>query len=100
MPQVLLPHILDQYYWAHRVEALGLGPRALPVELVTADVLSDRISRAVNDPRIRERVAGLAPAIAVRNGVTAAVEHLEALAGPRPDGDWKISPESGFPVRR
>ena len=81
VPQVLLPHILDQYYWAHRVEALRLGPRALPVELVTADVLSDRISRAVNDPRIRERVATFAPAIAARNGVTAAAGHLEALAG-------------------
>jgi vancomycin aglycone glucosyltransferase len=78
-PQVLLPHILDQYYWAHRVEALGLGPRALPVELVTADVLSDRISRAVSDPLIRERVNRLAPVVAARNGVTTAVEHLEAI---------------------
>jgi vancomycin aglycone glucosyltransferase len=79
VPQVLLPHILDQYYWAHRVEALGLGPRALPVERVTADKLCDRISRAVNDPLIREWVNRLAPAVAARNGVTAAVEHLEAL---------------------
>ena len=79
VPQVLLPHILDQYYWAHRVEVLGLGPPALPVERVTADVLSDRISRAVNDPRIRERVNRLAPAVAARNGVTTAVEYLEAL---------------------
>jgi len=80
VPQVLLPHILDQYYWAHRVEVLGLGPRALPVELVTTETLSDRISRAVNDPLIRERVNRLAPAVAARNGVTAAVEHLEATA--------------------
>jgi vancomycin aglycone glucosyltransferase len=79
VPQVLLPHILDQYYWAHRVEALGLGPRALPIELVSADVLSDRISRAVSDPLIRERVNRLAPVVAARNGVTTAVEHLEAL---------------------
>jgi UDP:flavonoid glycosyltransferase YjiC (YdhE family) len=79
VPQVLLPHILDQYYWAHRVEVLGLGPPALSVELITADVLSDRISRAVSDPRIRERVNRLAPAVAARNGVTTAVEHLEAL---------------------
>jgi sterol 3beta-glucosyltransferase len=78
-PQVLLPHILDQYYWAHRVEALGLGPRALPVELVTADVLRDRISRAISDPLIRECVNRLAPAVAARNGVTTAAEHLEAL---------------------
>jgi vancomycin aglycone glucosyltransferase len=80
VPQVLLPHILDQYYWAHRVEVLGLGPRALPVELATCDVLSDRISRAVSDPLIRERVNRLAPAVAARNGVTTAVEHLEAAA--------------------
>ena len=79
VPQVLLPHILDQYYWADRVEALGLGPRALSVERVTTDVLSERISRAVNDPSIRERVNRLAPRVAARNGVTAAIEHLEAL---------------------
>ena len=81
VPQVILPHILDQYYWAHRVEELGLGPRGLPVELVTADVLADRVSRAINDPRILGRTAALAPAIAARNGVEAAVAHLEALAG-------------------
>jgi vancomycin aglycone glucosyltransferase len=79
VPQVLLPHILDQYYWAHRVEVLGLGPRALPIERVTFEALCDRISLAINDPLIRERVNRLAPAVAARNGVTAAVEHLEAL---------------------
>ena len=51
----------------------------MPVEQVTADVLSDRISRAVNDALIRERVNRLAPAVAARNGVTVGVEHLEAL---------------------
>jgi vancomycin aglycone glucosyltransferase len=79
VPQVLLPHILDQYYWAHRVEVLGLGPRALPIEHVTVDALCARISRAVNDPSIQERVKRLAPAVAARNGVTSAIEHLEAM---------------------
>jgi vancomycin aglycone glucosyltransferase len=83
-PQVLLPHILDQYYWAHRVEALGLGPRSLSIELVTTKALSGRIDRAVNDPEIRERVNALAPLVAARNGVIAAVENLEALQ--LPDG--------------
>jgi vancomycin aglycone glucosyltransferase len=76
--QVLLPHILDQYYWAHRIEVLGLGPRALPIEMVTLDALRDRISVAVNDPLIREKVSRLAPLVAARNGVTAAIEMLEA----------------------
>jgi vancomycin aglycone glucosyltransferase len=79
IPQVLLPHILDQYYWAHRVKVLGLGPPALPIERVTVEVLRERIRRALNDPLIRERVKKLAPAVAARNGVSAAVEEIEAL---------------------
>jgi vancomycin aglycone glucosyltransferase len=82
VPQVLLPHILDQYYWAHRVEVLGLGPPALPIERAAADVLAARIGRAINDPKIRERAERLAPTVAARNGVTAAAEHLEALVRP------------------
>jgi vancomycin aglycone glucosyltransferase len=79
VPQVLLPHILDQYYWAHRVEVLGLGPPALPIERVTVELLCDRISRGVNDPLIRGRVDTLAPLVAARNGVATAVEAIEAL---------------------
>ena len=78
-PQVVLPHLLDQFYWAHRVEQLGLGPRAFPVDLVTADILTDRIATALEDWSIRERTRALAPAIAARNGVDAAVDHLETL---------------------
>jgi UDP:flavonoid glycosyltransferase YjiC (YdhE family) len=79
-PQVVLPHILDQFYWGHRVERLGIGPRALPVSLVTADVLAERVDRAVNDPRIASRAAALGDAMISRNGVATAVELIEALS--------------------
>lgn len=79
VPQVILPHILDQFYWAHRIERLGLGPRALPVDLITADILTDRIDTALNDAGIRKRAAALGPAIAARNGANAAVDVIERL---------------------
>jgi vancomycin aglycone glucosyltransferase len=79
VPQVILPHLLDQYYWAHRVESLGLGPRAMPVQLVTADILSARLDTALHDPRVRDRAAGLGRQIASRNGVGAAVDYLETF---------------------
>ena len=83
VPQVILPHILDQYYWAHRIDRLGLGPRALSVELITADILTDRIDTALNDEGIRKRAAALGPAVAARNGANAAADLLERLvAGP------------------
>ncbi len=79
VPQVVLPHILDQFYWAHRVAVLGLGPRGLPVELINADVLTERLDATVRDPRYRARAAALATAMRPRNGAPAAVEHLERL---------------------
>jgi vancomycin aglycone glucosyltransferase len=78
VPQVILPHLFDQPYWAHRIERLGLGPRALPVDLVNADVLTDRIQFALSD-RIVDRAAAFAPVIAARNGVADAVGYLEQL---------------------
>ena len=78
-PQIVVPHILDQFYWARRVELLGIGPRALPVSLVTADILAERIDRALNDPRIASRASALGAAMAPRNGIDAAVELLETL---------------------
>jgi vancomycin aglycone glucosyltransferase len=80
VPQLLLPHILDQYYWAHRIETLGLGPRALAVAHLTPRALSDRVQALVGDTAFARRAAQLGPAIAARNGVDAAVEHLERIA--------------------
>jgi vancomycin aglycone glucosyltransferase len=79
-PQVMVPHILDQYYWARRIAQLGLGPRGIPADLVTADLLAERIDAAVSDPAIRRRVDAMAPAIRARDGAAAAAEHLERLA--------------------
>lgn len=79
VPQLLVPHLLDQFYWAHRVERLGVGPRGLPATLLTADILADRLDEAINDPGIRKRAAALGHAVAARNGAEAAVHHLERL---------------------
>lgn len=79
VPQVILPHLLDQFYWAHRIEQLGLGPRALPVDLITADILTDRLDAAIHDAGTRKRAAAMGPLVAARNGADAAVDLIEQL---------------------
>jgi UDP:flavonoid glycosyltransferase YjiC (YdhE family) len=79
VPQIVLPHLLDQFYWARRVEQLELGPRGLPVDLVTADILAERMARALEDRSIHERARALGSMMEGRNGVAAAVHHLELL---------------------
>ncbi|HMF99453.1 MAG TPA: glycosyltransferase [Vicinamibacterales bacterium] len=79
VPQVVLPHILDQFYWAHRVAELGLGPRGVPVNLVVPDTLAARLDEALTNPRYRRRAAEIGRAVRARNGAAAAVDHLERL---------------------
>ena len=81
VPQVVLPHILDQFYWAHRVEALNLGPAGLAVEIANAEMLTARISTALTDQRMRDTAAAFGPRVAARNGVHAGADILENVAG-------------------
>jgi UDP:flavonoid glycosyltransferase YjiC (YdhE family) len=54
VPQVLVPHLLDQFYWAHRVAALGLGPPALPRARLSADALAERVLAILDNEFLRE----------------------------------------------
>lgn len=49
-PQVLVPHIMDQYYYAHRLATLGLAPRGIPVARLTADRLAAAVDATLALP--------------------------------------------------
>jgi UDP:flavonoid glycosyltransferase YjiC (YdhE family) len=44
VPQVIVPHIMDQYYWAHRLETLGIAPAGVPIK----DLDASRLARAID----------------------------------------------------
>jgi UDP:flavonoid glycosyltransferase YjiC (YdhE family) len=81
VPQLLIPHILDQHYWAARVADLGLGPAALGYARLTAPRLTQRLRALVGDAGYAARARQLAGTIP-RDGVQRAADRLEALAGP------------------
>jgi UDP:flavonoid glycosyltransferase YjiC (YdhE family) len=82
VPQVVVPHFGDQFYWAHRVHRLGLGPRPLLRPLLTARGLASRIRQSVRDPACLERCARLARSLQAADGVETAVDALERLLRP------------------
>ena len=55
IPQVIVPHVLDQFYWARRVELLGLGPESLPLGEVSADALAARMAAALTESKFGDR---------------------------------------------
>jgi vancomycin aglycone glucosyltransferase len=78
VPQVIAPHIFDQFYWASRVEALGLGPAPLPkhfgpVALVRA------LRAALEDRAMREKAQRMGRRLRKYSGADRAVTVLEKV---------------------
>lgn len=81
VPQVLMPQLLDQHYWANRVLELGLG-HVVPRHDEDPSRLADALRACLADGALQARCR--AQALAMRSdGVDVAIEHLEALAARR-----------------
>ena len=58
-PQVVVPHVLDQFHWAQRVERLGVAPGGLPRRKLTAELLTDGIRAATGNEWLVDRATEL-----------------------------------------
>lgn len=81
VPAVVLPFIMDQYFWGNRVNALGIGPDPIPAQKLTVDKLSAAIHTATTDPKIRARANALGEAIRAEDGVANAVKIIQQYLG-------------------
>ena len=57
VPQVVVPHAADQFYWGRRVETLGLGPPPLPRKHLTARALAEALAATLDNEWLRARAA-------------------------------------------
>lgn len=79
VPQVVVPHIGDQRYWADRLHRLGVSPPPIEARKLRADALTDAILRASTDPDQRARAGELAERMRDEDGIGAATRLVEAL---------------------
>ena len=79
VPQVVVPHFGDQWFWAERVAALHAGV-VLPRRRLTAE----RLARAI-ESAAQAAPRPLARAIAGEDGLAVAIRVIQTLA--RPDGE-------------
>ncbi|MEE9609112.1 MAG: glycosyltransferase [Myxococcota bacterium] len=55
VPQIVVPHIADQFYWGRRVSLLGLGPPPLPRAKLTAPRLAAALAAILDNELLAER---------------------------------------------
>jgi UDP:flavonoid glycosyltransferase YjiC (YdhE family) len=75
-----LPAVADQFFWGHRVAAVGAGPPPLPVSRLRSDRLAPRLV-ALTAPGYAGRAAEIAAALADEDGAAAAVAAVERFLG-------------------
>ncbi len=78
IPQVIMPHLGDQPFWAARMAALGTAPPALDRHHITADTLAGAL-RAADTPAMHAAAARLGARLRQEDGVAEAIRVIEAL---------------------
>ena len=74
--QIVVPHGVDQYYWAARLQSLGVAPPPLPRSKLCADVLGDTLAATIENELAASRARDLARQIAVEARELPAPESL------------------------
>jgi len=78
VPQVLVPHVLDQFYFARRIQALGVGPPAIPRGQLSAGRLAETLRATLDNELVAERAAELGRRLAALGPTEPDLERLLA----------------------
>lgn len=78
VPQVVVPHVFDQFAWARCVRKAGLGPTPLPKRKFAAGSLTGALREVLGDSTYRRRAAEVGERVRARDGVANAVAILES----------------------
>ena len=76
-PQIVVPLIIDQFYWAKRVASLGLGPHGVSLKKTRGKKLENAILDLMTNESYAARAAALGEAMRAVNGVQETVRYIE-----------------------
>lgn len=74
VPAVPVPIQFDEGFWADRLVAVGVAPRAVPLRRLTADALASALVRATQEAGFRERARELGARVRTEDGAGRVVE--------------------------
>jgi UDP:flavonoid glycosyltransferase YjiC (YdhE family) len=73
VPTLIIPFVMDQFYWGNRVFELGVGPRPIPFKRLSVEALTCAFEKMVNDVEMSHKAALLGEAIHAEDGVASAI---------------------------
>ncbi|MFD2685795.1 glycosyltransferase [Streptomyces phyllanthi] len=81
VPAVPVPIQFDEGFWAARLVALGVAPRAVPLRHLTAGALASALREATGNAVYGRRARSLAERLRVEDGVAPVLDAVRRVAG-------------------
>ncbi len=78
IPTLVIPHMVDQFYWAQRVHELGLGPVPTRRTKLESSGLAAKMVDLVQNIKYSDAAANLGNQIRAENGIENAIRLIEA----------------------
>jgi UDP:flavonoid glycosyltransferase YjiC (YdhE family) len=76
IPQIVIPHLLDQYYWGSQIYRSNLGPKPIWRSRLTSQKLSGAIHEALSNDRMKQKATAVSRMIDRQNSLDMAVREL------------------------
>lgn len=76
VPQIIVPHILDQYYWGDRVYRAGIGSRAIHHSRLTVRRLAREINLCVNNASMKQKALAVRETILRQDAIRMTIKEL------------------------
>jgi vancomycin aglycone glucosyltransferase len=90
VPQVVIPHVMDQHYWGYRVHELGIGPAPLDYKRLSPRTLTAALRQSIGPSVAAEKARAFACHVDGREGV---VELADLLRD-----DLPFARQGGYPL--
>jgi UDP:flavonoid glycosyltransferase YjiC (YdhE family) len=78
VPQIIVPHLADQYYWGKQIERLGLGPKPISRSRLTVRRLAAAIRECLSNEMYHRRAKEVARILQAQNSISKAVTIIES----------------------
>jgi len=79
VPQIIVPHILDQYFWGHQVYISNLGPKPIWRSKLNAKRLTAAINECISNNLIKKSAKQAANTIEMKKCLERVVQYIESV---------------------
>lgn len=90
VPQLLVPHMSDQYFWSAEIARRRLGPAGIPRARLDSSRLAHALRTTLASPALAERARRIGETLRTRDAATAVARHLVEIVRRRTAGDPDI----------